>query len=162
MDKVIVTALLVIAGVTAAALVTTTLTPIVGSSSRSIVESQKDLSVRISTDVEIVTVHSMNSTTVNAWVKNIGGANITQLSLSDIFIGSNDQTQFYVLSYDSTGNLADNNWSTTKTGPWTQGETVEISIKLNNASALIKPKIYFLRFATSNGIQSDYQFKFDQ
>ena len=42
MDKVIVTALLVIAGVTAAALVTTTLTPIVGSSSRSIVESQKD------------------------------------------------------------------------------------------------------------------------
>ena len=110
MDKVIVTALLVIAGVTAAALVTTTLTPIVGSSSRSIVESQKDLSVRISTDVEIVTVHSTNSTTVNAWVKNIGGANITQLSLSDIFIGSNDQTQFYVLSYDSTGNLADNNW----------------------------------------------------
>ena len=95
-------------------------------------------------------------------MKNIGGANITQLSLSDIFIGSNDQAQFYVLSYDSTGNLADNNWSTSKTGPWTQGETVELSIKLNNASALIKPKIYFLRFATSNGIQSDYQFKFDQ
>ncbi|MFL2803906.1 MAG: hypothetical protein ACJ0BB_03255 [Dehalococcoidia bacterium] len=162
MDKVIVTALLVIAGVTAAALVTTTLTPIVGSSSRSIVESQKDLSIKITTDVEIVTVHSTDSTTVNAWVKNVGGANITQLSLSDIFIGSNDQAQFYVLSYDPTGNLADNNWTTSKTGPWNQGETVELSIKLNNASALIKPKIYFLRFATSNGIQSDYQFKFDQ
>ena len=45
MDKVIVTALLVIAGVTAAALVVTTLTPIVGKSSRSVVESQKDMSL---------------------------------------------------------------------------------------------------------------------
>ena len=39
MDKVIVTALLVIAGVTAAGLVMTTLTPIVGSSSQSVVQS---------------------------------------------------------------------------------------------------------------------------
>ena len=47
MDKIIVTALLVIAGVTAAALVVTTLTPIIGKSSRSVVESQQDMATRI-------------------------------------------------------------------------------------------------------------------
>ena len=75
MDKVIVTALLVIAGVTAAALVVTTLTPIVGKSSRSVVESQKDMSLRIQTDITVIQVHSNTATTTKAWVKSVGNSN---------------------------------------------------------------------------------------
>ena len=90
MDKVIVTALLVIAGVTAAGLMMTTLTPMIGSSSQSVVESQKDLSQRIQTDFNITAVHADSDVSVKAWIKNVGGANISFLEQSDVFVSSTD------------------------------------------------------------------------
>ena len=99
MDKVIVTALLVIAGVTAAGLVMTTLTPIVGSSSQSVVQSQRDLSQRIETDVEITAVHAPPNTptSVRAWIKNVASAEISFLDQADIYISSIDKSKFVVL-----------------------------------------------------------------
>jgi hypothetical protein len=166
MDKVIVTALLVIAGVTAAALVTTTLTPIVGNSSRSIVESQRDLSTRIQTEVEILTVHASDANNLKVWIKSIGSANITRLEISDVFMGSNDKVQFYLLPFtaEAVFDLAGtaNNWITDKTGYWTSGETVEILIRLNNVDKLVDKKTYTISFTTSNGVQTNYQFQFNQ
>ena len=69
MDKVIVTALLIIAGVAAAGLVVTTLTPIVGTSSRSVVESQKSVANRIATDIKVLTVHAEDTTNLKVLVK---------------------------------------------------------------------------------------------
>ena len=98
MDKVIVTALLVIAGVTAAALVVTTLTPIVGKSSRSVVESQKDMSLRIQTDITVIQVHSNTATTTKAWVKSVGNSNVDFIEQSDLFITSVDRSLFIPLT----------------------------------------------------------------
>ena len=111
MDKVIVTALLVIAGVTAAGLVMTTLTPIVGSSSQSVVESQKDLSRRIQTDFEITAVHADSDVLVRAWIKNVGGANISFIEQSDVFVSSTDKEQFVFLCYDEPISCTENKWS---------------------------------------------------
>ena len=172
MDKVIVTALLVIAGVTAAGLVMTTLTPIIGSSSQSVVESQKDLSQRIQTDFDITAVHADSSTSVRAWIKNVGGANISFLEQSDVFVSSTDKTQFVFLCFEDPVNCTENKWSafkkdgtTKKTGYWTEGETIQLTLSLKDdtASKLVQStKTYNFEFATSNGIKSAHQFKFGQ
>ena len=88
MDKVIVTALLIIAGVAAAGLVVSTLTPIVGSSSRSVVESQKSVAARIATDVKIIAAHPTDDETITVMVKNIGTENILSLQQSDVYISA--------------------------------------------------------------------------
>ena len=171
MDKVIVTALLVIAGVTAAGLVMTTLTPIVGSSSQSVVESQRDLSQRIETDLEITAVHADTATSVRAWIKNVGSANISFLSQSDVFVSSIDKSQFVFLCYEDP-DCTTNKWTafekdgvTAKSGYWTEGETIQIQITLldDPLSKLVQStKTYNLEFNTANGIKSVYQFKFGQ
>ncbi len=172
MDKVIVTALLVIAGVTAAGLVMTTLTPIVGSSSQSVVESQKDLSRRIQTDFEITAVHADSDVLVRAWIKNVGGANISFIEQSDVFVSSTDKEQFVFLCYDDPISCTENKWSafekdgvTKKTGYWTEGETIQLTLSLKDEaiSKLVQStRTYNFEFTTSNGVKSAYQFKYGQ
>ena len=172
MDKVIVTALLVIAGVTAAGLVMTTLTPIVGSSSQSVVESQKDLSRRIQTDFEITAVHADSDVLVRAWIKNVGGENISFIEQSDVFVSSTDKEQFVFLCYDDPISCTENKWSafekdgvTKKTGYWTEGETIQLTLSLKDEaiSKLVQStRTYNFEFTTSNGVKSAYQFKYGQ
>ena len=172
MDKVIVTALLVIAGVTAAGLVMTTLTPIVGSSSQSVVESQKDLSRRIQTDFEITAVHADSDVLVRAWIKNVGGENISFIEQSDVFVSSTDKEQFVFLCYDDPISCTENKWSafekdgvTKKTGYWTEGETIQLTLSLKDdaISKLVQStRTYNFEFTTSNGVKSAYQFKYGQ
>ena len=172
MDKVIVTALLVIAGVTAAGLMMSTLTPMIGSSSQSVVESQKDLSQRIQTDFNITAVHADSDVSVKAWIKNVGGANISFLEQSDVFVSSTDKTQFVFLCYEDPVSCTENKWSafekdgeTKKTGYWTEGETIQLTLSLKNdaLSKLVQgTRTYNFEFATSNGVKSAYQFKYGQ
>lgn len=173
MDKVIVTALLVIAGVTAAGLVMTTLTPIVGDSSRSVVESQKDLSERIETDLEITAAFAESTIAAKAWIKNTGSTNISFLNQSDVFVSSLDRSQFVFLCFQPNDDctVADNNWNaferngtTPKEGYWTENETIQISIGLKDEplSRLDTSKTYNLEFSTANGIKTIYQFKLGQ
>tara|TARA_B110000263_G_scaffold248380_1_gene263129 strand:+ start:2625 stop:3143 length:519 start_codon:yes stop_codon:yes gene_type:complete len=172
LDKVIVTALLVIAGVTAAGLMMTTLTPIIGSSSQSVVESQKDLSQRIQTDFDITAVHADSEVLIRAWIKNVGGANISFLEQSDVFVSSTDKQQFVFLCYDDPISCTENKWSafekdgvTKKTGYWTEGETIQLTLTLKDEaiSKLVQSaRTYNFEFATSNGVKSAYQFKYGQ
>ena len=157
MDKIIVTALLVIAGVTAAALVVTTLTPIIGKSSRSVVDSQKDVATRILTDIKVIKAHASSETTAKAWVKNIGNANVDFLEQSDLFISSVDGATFIPLT---NGTSTDNKWTTSKTGSWTKGETVEFDVSLKTGDALLKGTSYVFSFSTPNGIASEYTFTY--
>ena len=157
MDKIIVTALLVIAGVTAAALVVTTLTPIIGKSSRSVVDSQKDVATRIQTDIKVIKAHASDAENATAWVKNIGNANIDFIHLSDLFISSEDGTKFIPLS---NGTSTPNHWTTDKDGSWTKGETVEFVLTIVSGDALETGKTYLFSFSTPNGIASEYTFTY--
>jgi|TARA_B100000686_G_C16802104_1_gene986873 archaellum component FlaG (FlaF/FlaG flagellin family) len=169
LDKVIVTALLVIAGVTAAGLVMTTLTPIVGSSSQSVVESQRDLAQQIETDVEITAVHAPPNTPtlVRAWIKNVGSTEVSFLDQADIYISSIDKSKFVVLCHNNA--TCPGSWvakkkdGTDKTGYWIEGETIEIAVTLSDANQLESAvKTYNFEFNTANGIKSVYQFQYGQ
>ncbi|MFP6891075.1 MAG: hypothetical protein VCF07_15255, partial [Nitrospinota bacterium] len=73
MDKVIVTGLLVIASVTAAVLVITTILPTISSSSQSVASAQREAADRMRTSIEIIAVSSNAAgTQIDVWVKNVG------------------------------------------------------------------------------------------
>ena len=73
MDKVIVTALLLIGSVTAALVVMMSVGPSISQASQSLVETNRDTSERIKTDVEIIAVAADSAgTTIDVWIKNVG------------------------------------------------------------------------------------------
>ena len=159
MDKVIVTALLIIAGVAAAGLVVTTLTPIIGSSSRSVVESQKNIASRIATDIKVIAVHPENSSTLKVMVKNVGTENINSVEQSDVYVSDIDGSRFVPLVH---GSGSSDNWSVDSGDMpiWAQGKTVALTVRLSSASALESGHGYFLNFSTPNGVASQYRFKY--
>lgn len=159
MDKVIVTALLIIAGVAAAGLVVTTLTPIIGSSSRSVVESQKNIASRIATDIKVIAVHPENSSTLKVMVKNVGTENINSVEQSDVYVSDIDGSRFVPLVH---GSGSSDNWSVDSGDMpiWAQGKTVALTVRLSSASALESSHGYFLNFSTPNGVASQYRFKY--
>lgn len=160
MDKVIVTALLIIAGVAAAGLVVSTLTPIVGSSSRSVVESQKSVAARIATDVKIIAAHPTDDETITVMVKNIGTENILSLQQSDVYISDTDGSKFIPLEY---GVGDDDKWTTDKDSSfvWSRGVTISLGISLKTQSTLVDTHTYMLNFSTPNGVASSYQFTYN-
>ena len=161
MDKVIVTALLVIASVTAASMVMISILPAITSGTSAAVESNAAQADRIKTDIEILAVASNSTgTLIDAWVKNVGVARISAIDRSDVFLIKSG-TRFDSITYDSAG--------TTKTwtgdlhessSSWSRGDTLHIQIVLLAASAdELATGDHILQFSTPNGISGEKTFE---
>ncbi|MBI4671088.1 MAG: hypothetical protein HY741_05410 [Chloroflexi bacterium] len=86
MDKTIVTALLVMAGVISAVFVFNSIFPAITQSGEAIANMQGRYDERIKTQVEII--HATNSgAEVVIWAKNIGALPIKPVASSDLFFG---------------------------------------------------------------------------
>ena len=85
MDKVIVTALLTMAGVIGAILVINTVLPALGRSGSSVLSSSSAASDIIKTDIKIIAVEA-TGTSVYVWVKNVGSGNVLAISRGDAFL----------------------------------------------------------------------------
>ena len=155
MDKVIVTGLLIIGSVTAAVLVIITITPTVAGTSQSMMESSREASNRIKTDIEVIAVAADTAgTRVDVWIKNIGVAPISTISKSDIFVVT-PGTRFDYMTYALSG---DNTWIETPVGsPWKRGDTLHIAITLPAANPLGVGD-HVLKVATPNGIHAERTF----
>ena len=163
MDKVITTAVLTVAGVIAAVMVVSTMIPVTGRSSASVVASSAAAAAQIKTDVEIVTVTAI-SDEVYVWVKNVGAADIDSIDDSDVFV------QDVGASYDRfTVNIEDlspdcdaagptaGNWNYCKEEAWDvwkPGRTLKLTITLSGAAL----GEYLVRFVTSNGVAIEKTF----
>jgi hypothetical protein len=87
MEKVITTALLIIASVAASMALINAVLPALGKSSSALVTANKAAAERIRTDIDIV--HATGDTganTATVWVKNIGPQVIKVISNSDVFL----------------------------------------------------------------------------
>ena len=155
MDKVIVTGLLVIGSVTAALVVLLTLGPSIAGSSQSVMESQREASNRIKTNIEVIAIAADSTgTTVDAWVKNVGVNQILALKLSDVFIVT-PGTRFDAMAHAAAG---DNTWTEVPAGAsWKRGETLHITITLPAANPLAVGD-HNLKFSTPNGILAERSF----
>ena len=156
MDKVIVTALLVIGAVTAAVVVIVTIGPQIGTSSQSAVEAQREASGRIKTAIEIIAVApSSSGTQIEAFVKNVGVDPIIGIDSSDVFLIKSG-TRFDAMTYST------DNTTKTWTGDrhhntsldWNRGDTLHIWIILLGGDVLGDGD-HVLRFSTPNGITAE-------
>ena len=150
MDKVIVTALLVIAGVTAAGVAVATLTPVMTKSSTAVVEKAKDTSEKISTDVKILMVHpsAANDDQILAIIKNVGSVNIIPVSESNIYIENADGSKFYAPTFNAAG--GDGNWNFTPATPIYLAPGVTMTVDIDLPEDLVATNSYVLTYITPN------------
>ncbi|HXG41186.1 MAG TPA: hypothetical protein VNL95_00445 [Dehalococcoidia bacterium] len=88
MDKVLVTVLLVVAGIVSASIVANTVLPAVQRAGGDVVSVSGAVSDRIRTDARIIeTAAAAGSQTVQVWVKNVGSITIANLERMDVFFG---------------------------------------------------------------------------
>ena len=152
MDKVIVTALLVIGAVTAAVVSITTIVPAVSASSQATGSAAQEASSRILTSIEIIAVASdSGGTTVDAWVKNVGATPILGIAKSDVFIIT-PGARYEAMTHAPSG---DNSW--TEQPPdsgWNRGDTLHLAITLA-AGAPLGLGDHSLRVSTPNGVTAE-------
>lgn len=159
MDKVIVTGMLVVGAVTAAAVVIVTIGPSIGSSSSSVLESQGESALRIRTSIEIIAVASNSGgTEVDGFIKNIGVATIDAIEKSDVFL-KEDGNRFDAISYNNNGATLTWSGDLEEQGlSWSRGDTLHIEISLSGSDVIDVDKDYVLQFFTPNGAKSEKTF----
>ena len=152
MDKVIVTALLVIGAVTAAVVSINTIVPAVSASSQATGSAAHEASSRILTSIEIIAVASnAGGTSVDAWVKNVGAIPILGIPKSDVFIIT-PGNRYEAMTYAPSG---DNSW--TEQPPdsaWNRGDTLHLTITLAAGTPLALGD-HTLRVSTPNGVTAE-------
>ena len=159
MDKVIVTVLLIIAGITASFAVFNSVYPAVERGGQSVSDAAGVLSDRISSRIEIIQAGATDTTTVDAWVKNVGAARILGIEYGDIFFGA--QGGIFRIPF---GNVSSDPpyWSYHLEGAntqWEQTVTNRITVHL---AAPLSTGIYLFKIALPNGVFDESSFSLEE
>lgn len=147
MDKIIVTALLLIGGVVSAVAMFNAIYPAMTQSNQAMVGMERRIDDQMKTQVDII--HAAKSgSTVLLWVKNVGSLRVIGVDFSDLFFGP--EGAFVRIPY-GTGTP---HWEYTveNGGEWTPGATIRITV----VDATLNPGRYFCKFVLPNGITSEY------
>lgn len=150
MDKTIVTALLIMAGVISAVAVFNSIYPMITQSGDAINAMRGRYDDRLKTQVEIV--HAARSgDQVEIWVKNIGSMPIKPVESSDIFFGP--EGNFMRIPYGE----GSPHWEYTieNDDQWNPTATLHISIL---GYAPLDSGRYFVKLISPNGVSSEYFF----
>lgn len=154
MDKVIVTSLLIVAGVISAIAVFNALYPIIGQSSDTMTSMQARMDERFKTQVQIIHAAKTASNEVDAWVKNIGATRVIGIESADVFFGP--QGNFARLPYNTGSGVY---WQYSIEGSrteWNPSTTIKITIK--GFTFLGSGTRYFVKVVLPNGVNSEYYF----
>ncbi len=147
MDKTIVTALLIIAGVISAIAVFNAILPAVTQSGDAMNNMERRIDDRMQSQIEIIHATSGPGNTVLIWVKNVGNRKIPAPKDCDLFFGP--ETSFTRIPY-GTGTP---NWtySIENDSEWRQGATLKIVV--NSYAPLAGT--YFIKIVLPNGISTE-------
>ena len=157
MDKVLITGLLIVAAVTAAAVLFATIGPAIQSGGESVSSSIAKDSERLQTNLQIISVMPNHySIVVDAWVKNTGSTDIKPIALLDVFLLRSDGSWGDYIAYGAGAN----SWNTDPTDlpNWVPGETLHIKLGMNQNK--VCPGNYHLAVTTPNGVTDDHLFEF--
>ncbi len=152
MDKVIVTALLIIGSVSAAVVAMVTIGPAISGSAQSVVEANEEASVRLKTSIELIAAApNPAGTQIDAWVKNVGVATIAALDKSDVFVIT-PGTRYDAMTHAASG---DNTWiEDPLPSSWNRGDTLHLTITLP-AGNPPGAGDHVLSFSTPNGVTAE-------
>jgi hypothetical protein len=136
MDKVITTALLIIASVAAAIALINAVIPAMSESTSALVAANSSAADRIRTDIEVVHVASDTSPggedQIIVWVKNVGPNKILSIESSDIFL--NMPSTVKQLSHGSSSGAEYWDYTIENGTEWTRGVTIKMTAHLANGS----------------------------
>lgn len=163
MDKVLITGLLIVAAVTAAAVLFATIGPAIQRGGESVSSSIAKDSERLQTNLQIISVMPNHySIVVDAWVKNTGSTDIRPISMLDVFLLRSDGTWGDSIAYYADGGAlaGRNSWSTVppELSNWVPGVPLHIKLCMNQNE--LSPGNYDLTVTTPNGVTGDYLFEF--
>ncbi|MBI5302722.1 MAG: hypothetical protein HY868_11335 [Chloroflexi bacterium] len=154
MDKMIVTSLLIVAGVISAITVFNAIYPLIGQSNATMTSMQTRMDERFKTQIQIVHAAKTPSDEVHLWVKNIGTARVLAIESSDVFFGP--QSNFARIPYN-TGSGTYWQYSIEGGGTdWNPVTTVKFVIK--GYTFLGPGTRYFVKVVLTNGVNSEYYF----
>lgn len=163
MDKVIVTALLTMAGVIGAILVINTVLPALGRSGSSVLSSSSAASDIIKTDIKIIAVEA-TGTSVYVWVKNVGSGNVLAISRGDAFL-EDVGTSFTRFAFEAQDVTSDCSGAAPATGNWNycieDGESIwkpNYTVKLTLTVSPAPTGDYKVKFTTNNGVDDEKSF----
>jgi hypothetical protein len=157
LDKVITTALLIIAGVIGAGALTSAFLPAVNRSSGAILVASAGVAERVKTDVAIVfAAGNPAANDVRFWAKNVGAQEVKAIEKSDLFLTT--PSEIKRITYNaSCAVAAPECWSYTFEGgatAWTQATTIKVTIRLNTLPA----GPYTIKFVVPNGVSVEKVF----
>lgn len=147
MDKTIVTALLIIAGVISAIAVFNAILPAVTQSGDAMNNMERRIDSRMQSQVEII--HATKSgNDVLIWVKNVGSLKVVPPEDSDLFFGPDGN--FTRIAYGA----GVPNWTYTieNDTEWRQGATLRVAVHYLSPPAA---GTYFIKFVLPNGISTE-------
>ena len=153
MDKVITTALLIIAGVVCTVLVINSVYPAVNRSSAAMVSIAEKANNRVRSNIEIIQTANVPPG-VFIWVKNVGACRIASIEQSDVFFGELGNFE-RVPHEDYTESLPYWDYKINNDNEWTPMATLEITIHLSSPPS---SGSYFVKMIIPNGISDEYVF----
>jgi len=147
MDKVMVTILLIIAGIVCCVVVMNAVYPAINETTGAISESANKIQDRIKSQISIIQVGD-NNDEVYIWVKNIGSSRISGIETSDIFFGP--EGNFSRITY---GGSTKPYWeySIENDTKWGPTATMKITIYLTGAPS----GTYIFKMVAPNGISDE-------
>ena len=150
MDKIVVTALLLMAGVISAVFVFNSMFPVITQSTDAMVSMERRADDQLKTQIQIIHTIQTGSTVV-VWVKNVGSARILGVDSSDLFFGP--QGNFARLPYG----VGSPSWQyAVENGTeWSQTATIRITI---TGYSPLDPGRYFVKLVLPNGISDESYF----
>lgn len=155
MGNVIVAAFLIVGAGVAATVVIITQGPALGLSVDSMIESQISTADMIQSDIEIVSVEPVDTTTIVAWVRNTGSTNIKPVSSLAIILKRTDLRRSEYISF---GAPPGNFWSVVSPtqGVWHRQETLRVRIIVEVPLGL---GVYTLAVTTPKGVRGEQSFE---
>jgi archaellum component FlaF (FlaF/FlaG flagellin family) len=148
LDKVITTALLIIAGVVVAVMLYNVVYPAVIQSGEALTRRQRRIDERLDSQIEIIHATGRVSTSnAYVWVKNVGSSSIKTIERCDIFFGP--EGNFSRISYGDWTYAIENDTE------WKPAATLGITI---TGDLLVADTTYFVKVGLPNGVSDDYYF----
>lgn len=152
MDKVIITGLLIIAGVVTTVLLYNTVYPAIVQSGDALTVQQRHIDDRLQTQIRIIHAAPIDevSNEVRVWIKNVGGRRIAPVESCDVFFGP--EGAFTRMSYGS-------DWSSYEIENGSAWDpTTTLRITLMHKDNIDDDTRYYIKVATPNGIWDEYYF----
>ena len=148
MDKVIVTAFLVIAGVVTAVLVFNTIYPAAVQSGDAMTQRGRRIEERLKSRIEIIHATADGSNAL-VWVKNVGSLRISAIDRCDVFFGPEDN--FSRVPYGQEAGNPYWTWKIENGSHWDPTATLQITV---TNSSLLEGR-YFVKVIAPNGVSDE-------